>query len=239
MVKACVFDVGNTLINDTRLVQDTLKDLTNWLRRKGIIKQKQPFITAYNAINRLDSRPFISHTFSEKELFQRTFEELRIKDVSSKQVLQEYRQFLVNRIKPDNDIIETFEFLRKKGIKVALLTNETAHRVEVFIRKTKLANLLDAVVISEQVRIEKPNPAIFSEISKALEVKCEETIMFGDNEIADGAAKQLGMKFVLVTAYKNPGWQWESGSTIKPDCVIREVKKEEIEKCLETLANGL
>lgn len=40
MMKGCTFDVGNTLINDTRLVQDTLKDMTNWLERKGIIKQK-------------------------------------------------------------------------------------------------------------------------------------------------------------------------------------------------------
>jgi len=36
MIKGCAFDVGNTLINDTRLVQDTLGDITDWLERKGI-----------------------------------------------------------------------------------------------------------------------------------------------------------------------------------------------------------
>jgi len=238
MIKGCAFDVGNTLINDRRLVKDTLRDIADWLERKRIIKQKQPFITTYLKINKFTFRPFISHTFGEEEFFQRTFEKLRIKNISSKQVLQEYRQVLMNRTKPDSDVIRAFKFLRGKGIKVALLTNERVDRIKAFIGKTGLVNLLDGVVISEQVKIEKPNPAIFAEVSKKLGIKCEEIVMFGDNEIADGGAKRLGMKFVLVTAYKNSEWQWENGSTIKPDYIIKKVKKKEIEKCLEILAHN-
>lgn len=238
MIKGCAFDVGNTLINDTRFVQDTLEDIADWLKRKGIIKQKKPFITTYNKINKFTFKPFISHTFSEEEFFQRTFEELGIKNISSKEVLQEYRQVLVNRWKLDNDVIEAFNFLRGKGIKIALLTNERVDKIEAFIRKTGLVNSLNSVVISEQVGMEKPNPAIFTEVSKRLGVKCEEIVMFGDNEIADGGAKRLGMKFVLVTAYKNPEWQWESGSTIQPDYVMEKVNKKEMEKCLEVMAKS-
>lgn len=238
MIKGCAFDVGNTLINDTRLVQDTLEDIADWLERKGIIKQKKRFISTYNKINRFTFQPFISHTFGEEEFFQRTFEELGIKNICSKQVLQEYRQALMNRTKPDNDVIGAFKFLRGEGIKVTLLTNERVDRIEAFIRKTGLVNLLDGVVISEQVGVEKPNPAIFTEVSKRLGVKCEEIVMFGDNEIADGGAKRLGIKFVLVTTYKNPEWQWESGSTIQPDYVMKKVKKKEMEKCLEVMAKS-
>lgn len=238
MIKGCAFDVGNTLINDAKLVQDTLGDIADWLERKGIIKQKKPFITTYNKINKFTFQPFISHAFGEEEFFQRTFEELGIKNISSKQVLQEYRQVLMNRTKPDNDVIGAFKFLRGKGVKVALLTNEIVDRIEAFIRKTGLVNLLNSVVISEQVGMEKPNPAIFAEVSKRLEVKCEEIIMFGDNEIADEGARRLGMKFVLVTAYKNPEWQWESGSIIQPDYIIKKVKKKEMEKCLEVMAKS-
>lgn len=238
MIKGCAFDVGNTLINDTRLVQDTLENTADWLKRKGIIKQKKPFITTYNKINKFTFQPFISHTFGEEEFFQRTFEELGIKNISCKEVLQEYRRVLVNRTKPDNDVIEAFNFLRGKGIKIALLTNETVDRIEAFIRKTGLVNLLDSVVISEQVGMEKPNPAIFTKVSKRLGVKCEEIVMFGDNEIADGGAKRVGMKFVLVTTYKNPEWQWESGSTIQPDYVMEKVKKKEMENCLEVMAKS-
>lgn len=121
-----------------------------------------------------------------------------MRNVSSKQVLQKYRQFLINRTKPDNDIIETFKFLRKKGTKIALLTNERVDRIDAFIQETELVYLLDAVVVSEKVRMEKPNPAIFVEVSKRLEVKCEEIVMFGDNNIADGGVRQVGMKFVLA-----------------------------------------
>lgn len=238
MIKGCAFDVGNTLINDTRLVQDTLEDIAHWLTRKGIIKQKKPFITTYNKINKFTFKPFISHTFSEEEFFQRTFEKLGIKNISSKEVLKEYQQVLVNRMKPDNDVIEALNFLRGKGIKIALLTNERVDKIEAFIRKTGLVNLLDSVVISEQVGMEKPNPAIFIEVSKRLGVKCEEIVMFGDSAIADGGAKQLGMKFVLVTAYKTPEWQWESGPKIQPDYVMKKIKMKEMEKCLEAMAKS-
>jgi len=239
MIKGCAFDVGNTLNNDTKLVQDTLVDIADWLKRKGIISQKKPFVTTYNKINKFTFRPFISHTFAEEEFFQRTFEELGIiKNVSPKNVLQEYRRLLMNRTKPQNDVIGAFKFLREKGIKVALLTNERVDRIEAFIQKTGLVNLLDGVVISEQVGLEKPNPAIFTEVSTRLAIKCEEMIMFGDNEIADGGAKRLGMKFVLVTAYKNPEWQWESGLVIQPDYVMKKIKKKEMEKCLEVMAKS-
>ena len=236
MIKGCAFDVGNTLINDTKLVQDSLKDIANWLQRRGIIKQKGLLIATYNKINKSALQPFVSHTFSEEQFFRKTFEELGIKNISSKQVLQKYRQFLINKTKPNNDVIEAFKFLRNRAIKITLLTNERVDRIEAFIRKTALINLLDAVVISEQVRVKKPNPAIFAEASKRLEVKCEEMAMFGDNEITDGGAKCLRIKFVLVTAYKNPEWQWEKGLPIQPDYVIRKIKKKEMEKCLEFLA---
>lgn len=52
MTKGCAFDVGNTLINDTKLVQDSLKDMANWLQRRGIIKQKGLLVAIYNKINK-------------------------------------------------------------------------------------------------------------------------------------------------------------------------------------------
>lgn len=236
MIKGCAFDVGNTLINDTKLVQDALEDTANWLEQRGIIKQKEPFITIYNKINKSTFRPFISHTFGEEEFFQKTFEKLGVENISFKQVLEKYRWFLMNRTSLDKGVIETFKFLQRKGIRVALLTNERVKRVEALLRKTELVNLLDAVVVSEQVQIEKPDPAIFMEVSKRLRVKYKEMVMFGDNEIADGGAKQVGMKFVLVTAYKNSEWQWERGLPIQPDYIIKKVERKEVERCLEALS---
>jgi len=123
-------------------------------------------VATYNKINKCALQPFVSHTFSEEQFFRKTSEELGIKNISSKQVLQKYRQFLINKTKPNNDVIEAFKFLRNRAIKITLLTNERVNRIEAFIRKTALINLLDAVVISEQVRVKKPNPVIFVEASK-------------------------------------------------------------------------
>ncbi len=54
---------------------------------------------------------------------------MRIENISSKEVLQEYRQVLINRTKSGSDVIGAFKFLRGKGIRVALLTNERVERI--------------------------------------------------------------------------------------------------------------
>ena len=73
MIKGCVFDVGNTLINDTELVKDSLEDMGKWLERKGILRKKQPFITTYHRINKSTFQPYISHTFGEEGFFKKNF----------------------------------------------------------------------------------------------------------------------------------------------------------------------
>ncbi|MEA3485757.1 MAG: HAD family hydrolase [Candidatus Aerophobetes bacterium] len=233
MIKACAFDVGNTLINDRRLVKEALFDLATWLKENHIIDSERTFIETYRAINRETSGPFLSHTFGEPIFFEETLKRLRIADISVKEVLERYREFLMRRIKPDDDVIQAFEFLRDKGIKVALISNERVVRVKLFIENTGLSDLLDVVVVSEEVRISKPDPAIFVKASRRLGVECPEMVMFGDDERADGGGKKLGMKFVLVTAYKHPEWQWDDGPIVKPDFVIERVRKTEIKRCLE------
>jgi hypothetical protein len=47
--------------------------------------------------------------------------------------------------------------------------------------------------------------------------------MFGDNQIADGASKELGFLFVLVAAYRNRDWGREEGQPYRPDHVMGKI----------------
>jgi len=235
VIKACVFDVGNTLMNDSKLMASALRSLAVWLKEKGILRDEKTFVNTYEKFNRALHRPHWSHTYGEIELFQRTLDKLGIREIEPEEVLMRYRWLIEEGTKPDPDVIEAFKFLRENGMKIALLTNERASRIEMFVRKTGIVDFLDAVVVSERVGVEKPHPLIFEEVRRRLEVEFSEMVIFGDSEITDGGGQELGMKFVLVKCYKDPTWDWGGGSCVKPDYVMGKVSKREIERCLKAL----
>lgn len=222
-IKACVFDLGNTLINDSLLSKNAAEDMSRWLEERGFISSREDFLTTFRRINYGTNKPFISHTFGEAEFFQRTFEELAVKSISAEEALKTYRNLLMDRIEPDPGIAETFKFLRDQGIRIALLSNERTIRVDSYMEKTKLGPLFDTIVVSESIGAEKPDHRTFQEVLTRLNIRGDEAAMFGDNQIADGASKELGFLFILVTAYLNQDWVWEEGQPYQPDHVMGKI----------------
>jgi putative hydrolase of the HAD superfamily len=231
-IKACVFDLGNTLINDSLLLKNTVEDMSRWLQERELVNSQEDFLTTFLRVNYETNKPFISHTFGEVEFFQKAFEELGVRGITAEEGLNTYRDLLLARMEPDPGIAETFKFLRDKGIRIALLSNERAVRVDAYLEKTKLRPFFDAVVVSETVGVEKPHRHIFQEVLTKLQVRGDEAAMFGDNRIADGASKEWGFLFVLVTAYRNPDWGWEEGLPYPPDHVMGKITPAEMQEFL-------
>jgi putative hydrolase of the HAD superfamily len=222
-VKACVFDLGNTLINDTRLSKETAADMGRWLLNHSFIQSKEAFLATFEKVNHGTVKPFISHTFGELDFFEQTFNALAISTISAQAALEKYREILIEKIHPDPDIVETFQLLKQKNMRIALVSNERVSRVDAYMEKTNLRHFFDAIIVSEGIGIEKPDPRIFQEAASQLNLKGEEMVMFGDNQIADGASKKLGIFFVLVTGYMNKGWIWEEGNPYQPDYIMEKV----------------
>lgn len=238
-IKACVFDLGNTLINDSLLSKNAAEEMSRWLKERELIASQEDFLATFRRINYGTSKPFISHTFGEAEFFQKTFDELGVTAISAEEALETYRRLLMERIEPDPGIAETFEFLRDKGIRIALLSNERAVRVDAYLEKTKLGPFFDAIVVSERIGVEKPDRRIFQEVLARLNIRGDEAAMFGDNQIADGAGKEQGFLFVLVTAYLNREWVWEEGLPYPPDHVMGKITPAEMAEFLSrSTANG-
>ena len=234
-INACAFDLGNTLINDTQLTLDALDGMANWLLERSLIESKPSFIVSYEKINYNTSRPFISHTFGEIDFFERTFNELEIYSISPEEALIKYREILLEKIRPDPEVVDTFKLLNKRGIQIALISNESVCRVEAYLKATGLKNCFDTIIVSEGVGIEKPDIRIFKEALNRLHTEANETVMFGDNDIADGACKKLGMFFVLVTGYKNKKWSWEKGNPYPPDYVMEKITPANMEAFLDAI----
>lgn len=139
-----------------------------------------------------------------------------------------YLEYMVfeKELEPDADIV--LKELKLKGAKIAAVTNGFK---EVQYRKLTNSNILhylDAVVISEEVGVHKPNPAIFR---MALELLCGKdeylkdtagiknmTIMVGDDFANDIEGAQI---FGIDQFYYNPKHkECDGGPTYMSDKLI-------------------
>ena len=95
------------------------------------------------------------------------------------------------------DVVEVLESIRKGGHKIALIANGDSVGVRNVIDTCDLKHYFDAIVISEEVGIEKPARGIFEAALDRLKVKAENTIMVGNRIDADiVGANRIGMKSV-------------------------------------------
>lgn len=88
---------------------------------------------------------------------------------------------------------------RARGVRVGIVTNLTARIQFAKIRHLHLDHLVDFVVSSEEVGVEKPHPSIFTRALEKLGVRPHETLMIGDNHEHDiRGAERLGIRAVRV-----------------------------------------
>lgn len=130
--------------------------------------------------------------------------------------------------------VQVLSALKEKGGKIAIITNGFK---EVQIRKLRNSDILhymDAVIISEEVGIHKPNPVIFK---KALQAICptgayetnrvalkRSTLMIGDDFTNDIEGAQI---FGIDQFYYNPHHKpCEGGPTYESDSLLDLLKTE-------------
>ncbi len=109
-------------------------------------------------------------------------------------------------VAPYPDAAEALTALRGAGLRLALISNASDHRlVEAVLARTGLAAYLDPVVSSAGYGRIKPDPGIFRAVLHAWELAPQQCAMVGDTLDADiGGAQALGMRAILVTMDPNP-----------------------------------
>jgi putative hydrolase of the HAD superfamily len=99
--------------------------------------------------------------------------------------------------RPFPDVRHTLERLRRRGMKIGLITNGRTSIQGGTIEALRVRDLLDAVLISESEGVRKPGRAIFERAAARLDVHLTECCHVGDHPLVDAAgAVAAGMKAV-------------------------------------------
>ena len=117
--------------------------------------------------------------------------------------------------------LETVEELKRRGVKLALVTNGAAAPQRAKVERFDLARLFEHVQIEGEAGFGKPEEQAYLHAMQALGVEPHETWMVGDNlEWKVVAPQRLG---IYAVWHDHLGEGLPQGSPIKPDRIIRSI----------------
>jgi 2-haloacid dehalogenase len=96
------------------------------------------------------------------------------------------------------DARATLTGLRAKGLRTAILSNGTPAMLASATRAAGLADLLDAVISIESLRVYKPRPAVYGLVNKRFGATADEVTFVSSNRWDVAGAKAFGFHAVWV-----------------------------------------
>lgn len=105
---------------------------------------------------------------------------------------------LVMNSKLFDDVLPTLMELKKKGLKLALVSSNVRYRLKAILKKNNLAHFFDSVVSYEDVKRPKPYPDMVFKALEETRVRAEDAIFIGDTVNDMLSAKKAGVIAVLI-----------------------------------------
>ncbi|MBU0979310.1 MAG: HAD-IA family hydrolase [Nanoarchaeota archaeon] len=218
MIKAVLFDLDNTLIDFMKMKRLSCEEAISAMIDAGLPLDKEEAIKKLFAL-------YQKHGIEHQKIFQ-----LFLKETMGKidwRILASgvvaYRRIKASFLEPYPHTLKTLIELKKKGIKLAILSD--APKLEAYTRlaATKLMPFFDVILTLDDTKAFKPAKQAFLLALKRLGTKPEETLMVGDWHERDiVGAKKVGMK----TAYAIYGTIKEVKSTADYDLAsIKDILK--------------
>ena len=189
MIKAVIFDLDNTLIDFMTMKKLSCDAAITAMIGAGLNVRKE------KATKELFSL-YDKYGLEEKTIFQKFLKKLTKKvdyEILASGIVA-YRRVRTGFLEPYPHVSEILFELKKRGIKLAIVSD--APRLKAWIRlvSMKINHLFDVVVTFDDTKEMKPSTKPFLIAFKKLKVKPYECLMVGDRPEKDiRGAKKLGM----------------------------------------------
>lgn len=206
-LRAALLDLDDTLIDRSAAFRRWLEDLIG--RHAPAFASPEGDLVALLALDdggRRDRRTFYEALLDRHPV-------LRQRGLSAEGLQADIVARLPAVVVPDARVVAAVERLRRSGLRLAVVTNGSSSNQRAKLSRSGVEALLDAVVVSGEVGLSKPDPAIFARALDALDVSPTEAVFVGDDPRRDivGAARAG-----LQTVWVSHGQAWPQGPDFPP-----------------------
>lgn len=207
MTKAIIFDLDNTICNSSQIVRQILDDSYRDFAKFFPHVSKEKFMSANDeGVKYLLDNPKIPIYSAEIRIWYYILERLDLKFKPS--VIYKLHDGLLSKeiknITLFEGIRKLFLFLKRRGVKIAILSNGSFVSKVRKLRKLKIDHYIDYLVSSDLAMADKPSADSFRYILAKMGLRPSEVVYIGDHiDIDIKPAEKLGMQTILyMPSYK-------------------------------------
>lgn len=223
MLKAVIFDLGDTLFSAKKARKRAWKEQYKEINRKGYeISREQ-----YEKISKETSQIFDKKYWGDSDRhkpgnFMKMFFDLWGKEAPEKDLKdigKAYIDTFVETMELMPHAKETLDFCEERNLFLGLITNGTQERAQKLLSKFDLKNYFEIVLPSTEYG-EKSTLEPFEVFLEKTEFDPEECLMVGNRLDEDMHAKRVGMKTVWIKKGRE-----KVGKEVEPDFIIEDLLK--------------
>lgn len=217
-LKAVLFDLDGLIADTEALHVSSYHKMADYLG----IKLKNDYIHSFIGVATKDN---VNRIIKDFKIDKRPEEVLKLR---YRYYLDEIRN---SELKPMEGAEEAILFVRKLGLKTALVTSSIKDQAVEVLKKifpNYISSLdrnfgitiFDLMIFGDEVYYPKPDPEIYLKTSVKLNVKPNHCLVFEDSEAGVLAAKSAGMYVIAV-----PNYHTKNQNFAKADYIIESLKK--------------
>ncbi|WP_160138018.1 YjjG family noncanonical pyrimidine nucleotidase [Chryseobacterium sp. c4a] len=203
------FDLDNTLWDHRRNAYLTIKDL--FVKQEIASKYNidfEAFHAVYHDINEELWEKIRDGIIGKEYLREHRFYDSFLHfGVDDKELANYFEENFLDNIVSHNELVEgaedVLQYLKSKNYKLHIISNGFQEVTERKCTLSGIAHYFETITSADAVGVRKPNPKIFEYSLGLSEAKKEESIMIGDDWIADAlGGRDFGMKAIFFDVYK-------------------------------------
>lgn len=222
------FDLDNTLWDHRRNAYLTIKDLFD--KEEISLKYNIDFEDFHSVYHEINERLWeqirdgeIDKEYLRKHRFYDTFKRFGIDDLELSMFFEEH---FLDKILNYNHLVEgaqyILDYLKAKNYTLHIISNGFQEVTERKCILSKIDHYFQTITSADSVGVRKPNPAIFEYSLGLSDAKKEESILIGDDWIADViGAQNFGMDIIFFDVL-NENKEVENLKVIKHLLQIKE-----------------